>query len=143
LYGLVLISADPDQAIAEFKAELAISPRQIGALFSLAQEYDKRADYKSALPFANQALYVDPGFAPAHALLGKILVDGGSDANKGIGEIETAIKMSPSNPQNHYLLAMAYSKVGRSADAARERAAFIKLRNDSPIALQKPVEGQK
>lgn len=143
LYGLVLISADPDQAIGEFRAELAISPRHIGALFSLAQEYDKRADYKSALPLANQAVYVDPNFAPAHALLGKILVDGGSDASKGIGEIETAIKMNPGNPQNHYLLAMAYSKVGRTADAARERAAFIKLRSDSPIASQKPAAGPK
>jgi Flp pilus assembly protein TadD len=43
--------------------------------------------------------------------------------------------MSPANPQHHYLLAMAYAKAGRTADAARERAEFIKLRNDAP-----PVE---
>jgi hypothetical protein len=53
----------------------------------------------------------------------------------GIGEIEASIKLSPANPQNHYILAMAYAKAGRPADAARERAEFIKLRKDAP-----PVE---
>ena len=32
---------------------------------------------------------------------------------------------------------MAYGKVGRPTDAARERAEFIKLRKDSPAVEQK------
>ena len=119
LYGLVQVSSDPDQALEQFKAELAISPRHAEALFSIAREYDKRSDFAAALPFAKQAVDVNPNFAPAHALWGKTLVDSGTDVSKGIGEIQTAIKMNPGNPQNHYLLAMAYSKAGRSADAAR------------------------
>ncbi len=137
LYGLILVSGDPDKAIEQFKAELAISPRHSEALFSIAREYDKRAEFAAAVPFATKAVDVNPNFAPAHALLGKVLVDGGSNVSQGIGEIETAIKMSPANPQNHYLLAMAYGKVGRPADAARERAEFIKLRKDSPAVEQK------
>lgn len=135
LDGLVLLTADPDRALEQFKAELAISPRHAEALYSIAREYDKRSDFAAALPFAKRAVDVNPNFAPAYALWGKTLVDSGTDVPLGIGEIETSIKMSPANPQNHYLLAMAYAKAGRTADAARERAEFIKLRNDAP-----PVE---
>ncbi len=138
LYGLVLINDDPDRAVDQFKAELAISPRHFQALYSIAREYDKRSDYAAALPFAKRAVDVNPNFAPGHALWGKALVDSGSDVPLGLGELQTAIKMNPANPQNHYLLAMAYAKVGRSADAAKERAEFIKLRKDSPTVDQKP-----
>jgi tetratricopeptide (TPR) repeat protein len=130
LDGLVLITSDPDKALEQFKAELVISPRHAEALYSIAREYDKRSDFASALPFAKRVVDVNPNFAPGHALLGKVLVDGGTDAALGIREIETAIKMSPANPQNHYMLAMAYAKAGRSADAARERAEFIRLRKE-------------
>jgi len=140
LYGLILVTSDPEQAVDQFKAELAISPRHTEALLSIAREYDKMADFATALPFAKKAVEVNPNFAPGHALLGKLLVDGGSDVAGGIGEIQTAIKMNPDNPQNHYLLAMAYGKAGRSAEAARERATFIKLRGDSPATPQASVE---
>lgn len=135
LDGLVLITADPDRALEQFKAELAIQPRHAEALYSIAREYDKRSEFAAALPFAKRVVDVNPNFAPGHALLGKLLVDSGSDIALGISEIETSIKMSPANPQNHYVLAMAYAKAGRSADAARERAEFIRLRKDTP-----PVE---
>ena len=137
LYGLVLLTADPDRAVEQFKAELAISPRHVEALYSIAREYDKRSDFAAALPFAKRAVDVNPNFAPGHALWGKALVDSGSDVPLGISEIQTAIKMSPANPQNHYLLAMAYAKAGRTADAAKERAEFIKLRKDSPTVETK------
>lgn len=135
LDGLVLLTSDPDRALEQFKAELEISPRHAEALYSIAREYDKRSDFAAALPFAKRVVDVNPNFAPGHALWGKVMVDSGSDVQAGIAEIETSIKMNPENPQNHYVLAMAYAKVGRSADAARERAEFIKLRKDTP-----PVE---
>lgn len=128
LDGLVLITSDPDKALEQFKAELQISPRHEEAIYSIAREYDKRSDAAAALPFAERSVEVNPNFAPARALWGKLLVDSGTDVRKGIGELEKSIQMSPENPQNHYLLAMAYAKAGRSADAAKERAAFIKLR---------------
>ncbi len=134
LYGLVLTTADPDKSLEQFKAELEVSPRHAEALYSIAREYDKRSDFASAVPYAQKAVDVNPQFAPAHALWGKTLVDSGQDIKLGISEIEAAVKMSPANPQNHYLLAMAYSKAGRSSDAARERAEFIRLRKDpSPL----------
>jgi tetratricopeptide (TPR) repeat protein len=131
LFGLVLLGGDPDRALEQFKAELEISPRHNEALFSIAREYDSRNDYEAALPFARRAVDVNPDFAPAHALLGKALVDSGKDVPGGIAEIQTAIRMNPANPQNHFLLAKAYIKAGRAADAAKERAEFIKLRKDA------------
>jgi tetratricopeptide (TPR) repeat protein len=135
LAGLVLLTADPDRALAEFKAELTVSPRHAEALYSIAREYDKRSEFAAGLPYAKRVVEVNPNFAPGHALLGKVLVDSGTDVPLGISEIETSVKMSPANPQSHYVLAMAYAKAGRPADAARERAEFIRLRKDAP-----PVE---
>jgi tetratricopeptide (TPR) repeat protein len=137
LYGLILITSEPDKAIEQFKAELEISPRHAEALYSIAREYDKRSDFAAAVPFAKRAVDVNPQFAPAHALWGKTLIDSGEDVKLGISEIEAAVKMSPGNPQNHYLLAMAYTKAGRGGDAARERAEFIKLRKDSSAVESK------
>lgn len=132
LDGLVQITSDPDKSLDQFKAELTISPRHSEALYSIAREYDKRSDFAAALPYAKRAVEVNPKFAPAHALWGKVLVDSGSDVPLGIAELEASIKMSPENPQNHYLLAMAYAKAKRPSDAARERAEFIRLRNSTP-----------
>ncbi len=132
LYGIVLVASDPDRALEQFKAELALSPRHAEALFSIAREYDNRSDYQAALRYAKKAVDVNPNFAPAHALFGKALVETGTDVAQGIAEIQTAIKLTPGNPQNHYLLARAYVKAGRPADAARERAEFAKLRKDAP-----------
>ncbi len=137
LYGLVLIGADPDKALEQFKAELVISPRHAEALYSIAREYDKRSDFAAALPYAKRTVDVNPNFGPGHALWGKALVESGSDVKLGLSEIETAVKLNPANPQNHYLLSMAYAKLGRSADAARERAEFINLRKDSTQAEEK------
>jgi tetratricopeptide (TPR) repeat protein len=131
LYGIVLLTNDPDKALIQFKEELEITPRHPQALFSIAEEYVKRSDFKAALPYAERAAETNPRFFAAHSLLGRVLVEGEFDAVRGMKELEIAEKMAPQNPQVRFALAGAYAKAGRTNDAARERAEFMKLRKEN------------
>jgi predicted Zn-dependent protease len=93
----------------------------------MAFEYLKRGEAAAALPYARQAAEIDPGSFVAHTALGRVLVDSG-DLKNGIKELELSKQQAPEAPQTRIALASAYAKAGRSEDAARERAEFLKLK---------------
>ena len=128
LDGMVLLQSDPDKALAAFSQELAISPNHVQSLVSMAAEYVRRDDYKSALTYAVKAVDSAPDYFAAHAMLGKILVEGGFDVAMGIHELEEAVSLAPDNPQSRLTLATAYAKTGRKEDAAKQRKEFLRLR---------------
>jgi tetratricopeptide (TPR) repeat protein len=126
LFGSFLLLNSPEQAIAELKLELQRSPKHVPARIVLALEYLKRGDSASALPFAREAVELDAKSFIGHNAYGRALVEQGQLDN-GIKELELAAKIAPDSPETRYALAGAYAKAGRKADAARERAAFLKL----------------
>ena len=117
---------EPEKAVPELKRELEVSPKHVPARVVLALEYLKRGDAAAALPFAREAVELDPESFVGHNAYGRALVESG-ELEKGIKELETAAKMAPDSPETRYALAAAYAKAGRKEDAARERAAFVKL----------------
>ena len=129
LYGMVMLTNDPDKAIASLKDELAITPNHAEALISLAGEYLRRTEYTTALPYAEKAVLSKPGYFATYAMLGRVLVEGDIDIPRGTKQLETAVKMAPGNPQARFALATAYTKAGRKDEAAKERAEFLRLRN--------------
>lgn len=126
LYGNFLVSSDPDKAIQEWSRELQISPKHVPARLQIALEYIKRGDEKKALPFATQAVKLDPVSFAAHYALGRALVAAG-ELPQGTDELEKARELAPDSPDTRMALASAYSDAGRKADAERERAEFLKL----------------
>lgn len=138
LYGLVLLVSDPDRSLDAFKRELEITPGHAEALISIAGEYAKRNDYKSALPFAEKAVTSNPNYFAAHAMLGRILTEGDIDVPRGTRELEIAVNMAPRNLQSHFALATAYAKAGRKDDAAKERAEFLRLRGQTQAPSANP-----
>jgi tetratricopeptide (TPR) repeat protein len=128
LYGMVLLESDPDKALAAFRQELAISPKHSRSLISIAAEYAKRADYQTALTFAEQAVASDPAYFATHAILGKVLVEGDLDLPRATKELEKAVEADPDNPQSRVVLAGAYTKAGRKEEAAEQRREFLRLR---------------
>jgi predicted Zn-dependent protease len=80
------------------------------------------------LQYAERAVKTAPASFAAYTALGRVLVDSGK-TKEGIEKLEYAAKLAPDSPQVRIALASAYAKVGRSADAARERAEFLKLKN--------------
>jgi tetratricopeptide (TPR) repeat protein len=126
LYGNFLVTSDPDRAIQEWSRELQVSPNHLPARVQIALEYMSRGEEKQAVPFARKAVQLDPASFTAHYALGRALV-GASELAEGTQELEKARELAPDSPETRVALASAYAKVGRSQDAARERAEFQKL----------------
>jgi tetratricopeptide (TPR) repeat protein len=139
LYGMVMLTNDPDKAVAALKDELTTSPNHAEALISLAGEYLRRTEFTTALPYAEKAVLSKPGYFATYAMLGRVLVEGDIDIPRGTKELEKAVKMAPGNPQVRFALATAYTKAGRKEEAAKERAEFLRLRSqdNATVAEQK------
>jgi tetratricopeptide (TPR) repeat protein len=135
LAGTMELGSNSDQALADWKAELQISPAHARAQASIAAEYLRRKEYQTALPYAEKAVVDSPGTFVPHAVLGQILTEGDIDLPRGIQELESAIHFEPAQPQVHFVLAAAYAKAGRKEDAAKERAVFLRLRSESEVAV--------
>jgi tetratricopeptide (TPR) repeat protein len=125
-YGVFLLTDQSDAALKEFQRELEISPDHLAATLQIAFEYIKRAEYEAALPYAENAVKISPNQFATHNALGRVLVETGH-LERAITELELGARQAPDSPAMHFALAHAYSKAGRKADAARERATFLKL----------------
>ncbi|HKD07297.1 MAG TPA: tetratricopeptide repeat protein [Bryobacteraceae bacterium] len=126
LFGSFELRNNPDKAVTEFETELKIDPTHSGALSALAAEYLRRKDPEKGIPYARELGKVMPASPVPHTLLGRLLAESGEN-KEAVAELEKARDMSPDDPQPRITLASVYAKLGRSADAARERAAFTKL----------------
>lgn len=82
-----------------------------------------------------QSLARKGDFAAAHALLGKLQLAAGADADAAVS-LEKAVRYRPDLVQAHLLLVRAYRKLGREEDAKREFAMVTELNKQE--ARQKP-----
>lgn len=125
-YGRFLINLnDTAGAVDQFKEEIKNQPDHVFARLEIAA-VDYHVDSKAALPYAEQAVKLNPKLPLAHFYLGLLLLDTG-DFTKAIPELEIARKAFPSEPQVYFALANAYARSGRKEDAARARAKFLAL----------------
>jgi len=69
----------------------------------------------------------------AHRALGQVLLELG-DVPGAIQQLETGLELSPDSPSLHFVLARAYQKAGRSADARRHRLEFERLQRETRTA---------
>lgn len=125
-YGVFLLGEDPDRAIEEFKNELRISPSHAYAMLQIAFEYIKRSDWEAARPWAEQAVATAPGDFTGRRALGQVLFELG-DTAAAIEHLERGVRIAPDSPSLQFVLARAYQKAGRTADAERAREEFRKL----------------
>jgi tetratricopeptide (TPR) repeat protein len=127
LYGLFLAATDADAGLREYQKELELNPKHTAALASIALEYETRGELDTAISYARRAVEADPQYFGAHVVLGRLLVSAG-EVEPGIKELETAKQQASDSPPVRFSLATAYAKAGRSVDAARERAEFLRLK---------------
>lgn len=73
------------------------------------------------------AIRLSPKEAPAHALLGRVLLDA-KQAGEAARELEAAVKLDPGNDTSLYQLATAYRSLGRVSDAQRVFEQFRKAK---------------
>lgn len=126
LYGTYLLGAQPDQALAEFKTELALNSHNPDARAMISLLLIRMAHDDLALPLAQQAVEDGPSTPMAHYVDGLLLTRKGQ-LQQGIEHLESAQKLDPNNLEYHLALASAYSRAGRNEDARRERFISIAL----------------
>jgi len=127
LYGMVLLHGDSAAAIEQFQKELQRDPRHVPSLLAIVRELERQSQFEEALQYAQRAVAADPRNYAAHAITGRVLV--AMDRNEeGLRELERARDLEPGSPQIYFALASAYTKLGRSEDAEKARAEFLKLK---------------
>ena len=126
VYGRFLLStSDLDAALSEFEREIQIHPQDITSRWEIAS-IKYRVDSPAGLPYAEEAVRLDPRMPFGHYLLG-LLYEDTEQYEKAIPQLEIAKKAFPNEQQVFFALGNVYAKVGRKEDAARERATFKKL----------------
>ena len=124
--GVFFLTEDSERALADFRRELEISPSHVPARLQIAFEYLKRGEAAEALPVAVEAAKLAPDHFAARLALGQVLLEM-KDIQRAIPELEKAANLAPGSPQTQFMLARAYVRAGRAADAARARAEFTRL----------------
>lgn len=128
-YGKLLLDADDnDSAVAQFQAEIQNHPNDVISRLRIASA-KYRIDSAAGLPYAEQAVTLDPSLPLGHYLLGLLLLDT-DDYLRAIPELEIAQKAFQDQPKVYFALASAYSRAGRKDDAARARETFVRLNKE-------------
>jgi tetratricopeptide (TPR) repeat protein len=137
LYGYLLFPTNPDAALAQFHQELAISPQNASAHAMLAWALELQGDYAASLDDAAKAATDDPSLPMAQLVYGKALVETG-DLQAGLLHLERALAAEPGNLEAHLAMVKAYSKLGRSEDARRERLLCLSISQQGAVPVAAP-----
>ena len=130
-FGLSLVeSNDVPGAVEQFKIQIQQDPKNAEARLEIAAALYK-VDSSAALPYAQDAVSLNPQQPFAHYLLGLLLLDT-DDYLKAIPELEIAAKAFPREKKVFFALGSAYSRAGRRQEAANARATFERLDKESP-----------
>lgn len=126
---------DVPAAVDQFQQEIKNNPDSVISRLEIAAAKYK-LDSAAGIPYAEDAVRLNPNLPFAHYLLGLLYLD--TDAYlKAIPELEIAQKAFPKEPKIYFALGSAYSRAGRNADAEKARATFLRL-NQAPSEVSKP-----
>lgn len=116
-------------AIAEFQQEIKNNPADINSRLEIAVNQYK-LDSAAGIPYAEQAIQLNPHIPFAHYLLGLLYLDTDSYL-KAIPQLEIAQKSFPKDAKIYFALGSAYSRAGRKQDAEKARTTFQRLNQQS------------
>jgi len=125
-FGKFLLEVnDVSDAIEQFKTELRNNPGDVNSRLEIAAAQYK-LDSAAGLPYAEEAVQLNPRIPFAHYLLGLLYLDT-DNYQKAIPQLEIAQKSFPKDAKVYFALGSAYSRAGRRQDAERARATFQRL----------------
>jgi predicted Zn-dependent protease len=137
-YGRFLLEArDLTGGVNELQREIKNNPKDTIARLEIAAAWYK-VDSAAGLPYAEEAVKLDPGSPLGHYLLGILLLDT-DDYLGAIPELEIAQKAFAREAKIYLALGAAYSRAGRDQEAARARAEFQRLDRDSQKDSELPT----
>jgi arylsulfatase A-like enzyme/Flp pilus assembly protein TadD len=123
-------TGDFAEAAVQFETAVARSPNWAEARFSLATAYARLERLPDAIKEYEKVIELRPNHYGAHLLLGRALALTGDPA-AALPPLTKAATLQPDSAEPHAFLADAYVQLGRTAEAARERAEAQRLRASS------------
>lgn len=142
-YGVYLMEVDQHAALAEFQKELETHPSHWPTMLVSAFLQIREGQPEKAIELARQAIRIAPEKHRwiGHAAIGHALLSMG-EPDKAIAELQSALKAQPDNASVHFYLEKAYRQAGRKEDAEREKAEFIRLKQQQdPLTMPGHVPG--
>jgi tetratricopeptide (TPR) repeat protein len=125
-YGLSLMELrDVAGSVEQFKQEIKNHPDNVLARLRIAAVLYKD-DSAAGIPYAEEAIKLDPALGFAHYLLGLLLLDTGNYEG-ALPELEIAQKSFPQEAKLYFALARVYSHAGRKQDASHAQSTFERL----------------
>ena len=121
-FGLALFEIGKwAEAAPQFEVAVAKAPRWADAQFSLASVYARIDRVPEAIHHLDVCLELSPDHYRANLLRGRIL-SLQKRPQEALANLEKAAEVQPDSREAHLFLADAYTQLGRTMDAERERA---------------------
>jgi arylsulfatase A-like enzyme/tetratricopeptide (TPR) repeat protein len=129
-------TGDLKTAAAHFEILVENRPDWTEARYSLASIYARTGRPQEAAKNLLEVLQGEPDHYRANLLLGRMLFLNGTFA-EALPYLEKAVAVQTDSSEAHSFMADEYEKLGRDADAERERAAAERLKQTTPPAAHK------
>jgi tetratricopeptide (TPR) repeat protein len=124
---LAQVEGDLPGAIDALSEAARLNPNDAAIHKELAGAYAAQGGSDDAFAELMAALLIDSRNAQAHAAIGQLYIDGGHDAG-AVTAFTRALELMPDGYETRYALATALTRLGRTAEAAREFEAFERVR---------------
>lgn len=114
-----LFQSQISDAVADFRAELALNPSHAETYYKLADAYSRIQKFDDAERLLQRSIWLDPTSTGPYVLMGKVLEKKG-EPELAVRALRHAAAMDPNNSVTHHLLGQAYRDLGNTEEAERE-----------------------
>jgi tetratricopeptide (TPR) repeat protein len=123
-----------EEAVQEFKAELANNPKHVQALAYLGDAEIKLNQPEAAAPLFERAIEIDPKFGLSYMDLGILYADAGRN-DDALRELKVAEGLMPSDVDVHWRLGRLYRVLGNKEEAKAELEKAKSITQSADTAL--------
>jgi tetratricopeptide (TPR) repeat protein len=124
---LAQVEGDVVGAIGAFTQAAELNPNDPNIHKELADAYSSQGRSDDAFCELMAALLIDPRDAQAHAAIGQLYLDTERD-EEAVTAFNRALELTPDRYETRYALATAFTRLGRTAEAARQFEVFERVR---------------
>jgi predicted Zn-dependent protease len=128
LANALLKLARVDDAIAEYRTAISLSPEQPRTYYQLALALQSKQDQAGAEQEIAKALSIDSHYAPALIESGKMLISE-NKLSDAVTQLNQAIRDNPNAEQGYFLLAKAYAQLGDKQKSDEMAKRLVMVRN--------------
>jgi tetratricopeptide (TPR) repeat protein len=125
----VALNTQHDLPGARKQAEISLkqNPNDPGALYYLGMVQKVEGDVSGAVQSLSKSVAANPKNGDAQAALGALCLQTG-DVAGAVGALEQAVLLTPQEAQNHYQLALAYSRSGAPDKAKTQLSLYQQIK---------------